>query len=425
VQMESEGYVLVGQDIICVLPTAWDGPWGTHQQVVSRLAESNRALVLELPVSPLSPFSGSHKGTWMRQLHRWQQGMRQADKPQLTILAPPPVFPLRYHKLSNYLTQVILMRCLESAQRRLGYKDPLVITFQTDSGVLVRKINARAKIYYCIDDTSAFGGWRQPAQKVRQREAELVETCDLVFAASRRLTSRLEKLGTPAYFNPNGADFRLFSQSRVMDPPTEIQSLKHPVIGFVGMISAHSFDDDLVYWLANRHPDWSFVIAGKKSGRDPDLRQFERLPNVRFVGFQALEMLPKYLAGMDVCLIPRRGTEWVKSAFSVKLFEYLAAGKPVVATWTEEFVPYQELVYLPRDYAEFEQAITNALSEDSPELVCQRMQLARENTWDQRVERFSEVVQAYLDGRRGPANSRATEASRGPGFDERMVKVNK
>jgi glycosyltransferase involved in cell wall biosynthesis len=393
-----EIFLISGHDILCLSPTAWDGPWGTHQQIISRLAETNRVLLLELPISPLSPFSGSHKGTWMRQIRRWQQGMRQGDKSQLTIVAPPPVLPFRYHKVPNHLTQGILLRCLESARKSLGYKDPLVITFQTDSGELVKKIDARAKIYYCIDDTSAFGGWRQPAKKVRQREAELVAACDLVFATSRRLTSRLEKMGTPTYFNPNGADFKLFSQSQVVRPLTLIQSLKHPVIGFVGMISAHSFDEDLMYWLAEGHPDWTFVVAGKKSGRDPDLRRLERLPNVSFVGFQALETLPSYLAGMDVCLIPRRETDWAKSAFSVKLFEYLGAGKPVVATWTEEFLPYQELVYLPRDYREFEQAIIKALREDAPELVLRRMQLARENTWGGRVERFSEVVQAYLDG---------------------------
>jgi glycosyltransferase involved in cell wall biosynthesis len=416
--------LISGHDILCLSPTAWDAAWGTHQQIISRLAETNRVLVLELPISPLSPFSGSHKGTWMRQIGRWHKGRRQGDKPQLTIVAPPPVLPFRYHKVSNYLTQGILVRCLESARKSLGYKDPLVITFQTDSGALVKKIDARAKIYYCIDDTSAFGGWRQPAKKVRQREAELLAACDLVFATSRRLTSRLEKMGTPTYFNPNGADFKLFSQSQVVQPLPLIQSLKHPVIGFVGMISAHSFDEDLMYWLAERHPDWSFVIAGKKSGRDPDLRRLERLSNVSFVGFQALEMLPRYLAGMDVCLIPRRETDWVKSAFSVKLFEYLGAGKPVVATWTEEFLPYQELVYLARDYAGFEQAIMKALREDTPELVCRRMQLAGENTWDGRVERFSEVVQAYLDGLRGPATSRPTEASRCPRFDQRILKAN-
>jgi glycosyltransferase involved in cell wall biosynthesis len=175
------------------------------------------------------------------------------------------------------------------------------------------------------------------------------------------------------------------------------------------MISTHNFDENLMFWLAARHPEWTFVVAGKKLEREPDLGRLERLPNVRFVGFQPLEMLPKYLAGMDVCLIPRRHTEWVKSAFSLKLFEYLGAGKPVVATWTEEFLPYQDLVYLPNDYTEFQQCIIKCLQENDPELVGRRIALARENTWDAHVAQFSKIVQAFLNGAHSRPSSGMTD----------------
>lgn len=390
--------MITGHNILCLSPCAWDDHWGPQQQIISRLAEANRVLFIELPVSPLSPFTGWHKGTWMRQIWRWHHGFRRGDKPKLMITSPPPVFPFRYHKLTNYLNQKILLRYLESAMERLGYKNPLLITFQADSGALVRRMNACAKVYYCTDDWSASGRWWQPAEKVRERETELVKACDLVFATSRRLASRLERLGTPSYFNPNGADFELFSQAQGVEPPPEISTLKRPIIGFVGMITPHSFDTDLMFWLAERHPEWTFVIAGKKLARDPDLSRLEQLPNLRFVGFQPLNMLPRYLAGMDVCLIPLRQTEWIKSAFSLKLFEYLGAGKPIVTTWTEEFLPYQDLIYLTRTYTEFEQCIVKALRENTPELVGRRMGLAQENTWDGRVAQFSKIVQAFLNG---------------------------
>jgi glycosyltransferase involved in cell wall biosynthesis len=390
--------MLTGHNILCISPTAWDDHWGPQQQIASRLAETNKVLFLELPVSPLSPFTGSHGGSCSRQLARYFAGVRQSEYPNLKIASPPPVFPFRYHKAANYLSQKILLRYLKSKAEQLGFQNPLLITFQTDSGVLARGIDARAKIYYCTDDWSALGRWWQPADKVKQRESELVRACDLVFATSVRLTSMQEKLGTPTYFNPNAADFSLFSQAQSMEPPKEISALKRPVIGFVGMISTHSFDENLMLWLAERHPEWTFVIAGKKLNREPDLSRLERLPNVRFVGFQTLEMLPKYLAGMDVCLIPRRETEWVKSAFSLKLFEYLGAGKPVVATWTEEFIPYQDVVSLAHTPAEFERCILKSLQENSPEFVRQRMSVAQGNTWDGHVERFSGVVQSLLEG---------------------------
>jgi glycosyltransferase involved in cell wall biosynthesis len=382
------------------LPTAWDDHWGTPQQIISRLAENNRVLVLELPVSPLSPFSGLHKGTWTRQIRRWWQGSRQSEKPRLTIVSPPPVLPFRYHKLTNRLTQNILLRCLESVAKRLDFKNPLLITFQADSGALVRRINARVKIYCCLDDWSATGRRSQPAEKVRQREMELVEACDLIFATSRRLACRLEKFGKPTFFIPNAADFRLFSQAQGADPPQELSVLKRPIIGFVGMITPHSFDADLISWLAERHPEWTIAIVGKKLARDPDLRMLEKLPNLHFFGFQPLDLIPRFLSAMDVCLIPLRQTPWIKSSFSLKLFEYLGAGKPVVSTWNEEFLPYRNIICVTRTYDEFEQCIAKSIHENTPELVRRRMGFAQENTWDGRVAEFSKIVQGFLDGPR-------------------------
>ena len=136
-----------------------------------------------------------------------------------------------------------------------------------------------------------------------------------------------------------------------------------------------------------------------------------QLSDVRFVGFQSLENVPRYLAGMDVCLIPLRQTEYIRSSFSLKFFEYLGAGKPVVATWTEGFLPYEELAYLSRNYKEFEECITKALEEDTSELVLRRMQLARENTWDQRVAYFSDIVNAFLDESRTATTDDPLEAT--------------
>src|SRR5208283_4996273 len=114
-----------------------------------RLAKANRVLFMELPISPLSPFTGSHGGSCLRQFRRYIAGVRQSDYPNLQIAAPPPVLPFRYHPQTNYLTQMILLRYLQLKSERLGFENPLLITFQADSGVLARKIRARAKIYYC------------------------------------------------------------------------------------------------------------------------------------------------------------------------------------------------------------------------------------------------------------------------------------
>ena len=387
---------LAGHDIICVSSTDWDVHWGTQQQVLWRLAETNRVLFLEVPVSPLSPFTGLRKGTWVRQLRRWQQGGLREEKRNLLIASPPPVLPFRYHKMTNRITQNILAGYIENLEDRLGFKNPIVITYQADSAALVKRLSACLKIYFCTDDWAASERWWQPPDKVRAREMDLVDACDLVFATSQRLAQRLKEFGKPSYFLSNAVDYDLFSRAQALFSPEEICRLGKPVIGFAGIIHRHSFDASLIHWLGHRHPDWTFLIVGKKEGREPDLTDLKKLPNVLFTGYKPLDMLPGYLAGMDVCLIPLPTTEWAKGAFSLKLFEYLATGKPVVTTWTEEYVPYENLVRQARTYEEFEQCVEKALGENCEELARKRMELARDNSWENRITRFSQVINDYL-----------------------------
>jgi glycosyltransferase involved in cell wall biosynthesis len=379
-------------DVICISSTDWDGYWGTQQQVMWRLAERNRILFVEVPVSPLSCFTGLRRGTFIRQIKRWFKGIRKLEKANLLIASPPLVLPFRYHKYTNVISQNILGSYVKSKVAGLGFKNPILFTFQADSGHLVSQVDAIAKIYYCTDDWSASERWWQPKEQVKLREIELIQSINLIFAVSQRLRERLRKFGKPTYFMPNAADYDLFSTTQMKKRDESIVGSRAPTIGFVGIITDHSFDPLLISWLAERHPEWSFLIVGQKMGKKTDLTQLGKMSNVSLVGYQPIDKLPEYLAGMDICLIPWRLTDWTKSAFSLKIFEYLAAGKPVVAAWTSEYEPFSDCVYLAKTYEDFELAIVRALKEDGPDLIRRRMVLAKENTWDKRVERLTNIV---------------------------------
>ncbi|HHI68278.1 MAG TPA: glycosyltransferase, partial [Planctomycetes bacterium] len=116
--------------------------------------------------------------------------------------------------------------------------------------------------------------------------------------------------------------------------------------------------------------------------------------------FQPRESLPAWIEAMDVCLIPWPESRWVKRAFSLKLFEYLALGKPVVSSWTREYLPYRDLLYLARTPGEFEKGIEAALAEGGgraggkrAELAKRRIEAARANSWDKKVEAFLRALE--------------------------------
>jgi glycosyltransferase involved in cell wall biosynthesis len=389
--------LLSGYDMICIAPSTWAVSWGTQQQMAWRLASQSKVLFVEVPVSPLSPFTGIDINSWYSQIKAWLQGPRALEKATLLIASPPPVLPFRYHGFTNYISQQVLLRYVNRMADKFHFRNKILITFQADSAVLVKSLQARLKIYYCTDDWSASGRWWQPEPLVRKREQELVEACDFVIAVSQRLLHKFEQFGKPVYFLPNAADYDLFSRACLGRVASDIGVLKRPVIGFIGLITPYSFDPNLIIWLAQRHPEWTFVIIGKPVSGEPNLTALNAFSNIHMLGFKPLNVLPQYLAGMDVCLIPWPESDWTKSAFSLKLFEYLAAGKPIVASWTEEYLPYKELVYLASTYEEFERNIKYALSETDRGLVKKRMQLAKNNTWDVRFAYLNNIIKRFLD----------------------------
>ena len=95
--------------------------------------------------------------------------------------------------------------------------------------------------------------------------------------------------------------------------------------------------------------------------------------------------------------MPSVRSDLVDSVFPLKLFEYLAAGKPVVATRTEELTPYEHLISLVDTPEEFLAAVRLAVSDNSPARVEARVQAAKANTWDERVEQLSQLVHSHLE----------------------------
>jgi glycosyltransferase involved in cell wall biosynthesis len=166
-------------------------------------------------------------------------------------------------------------------------------------------------------------------------------------------------------------------------------------------------DVDLIEHLATRRPDWSLALVGLVKG-DAPLARLQALPNVHVLGFKPMEQLPGYLKRMDVCLVPYALNEYTHHIFPLKLYDYMAAGKPIVASDMAELREDDGNGYtIAHSPDEFISAIEKAMDEDTPERAAARRELARQNTWDHRVEELSDVI-ASAGG--APASKRPRHA---------------
>lgn len=253
-------------------------------------------------------------------------------------------------------------------------------------------------LYDCIDDFSAFSEVSNVSAAL-ELERYMTERSSLVIAASKMLCERLSKINSSCFYVPNAADFEHFNMaSQNKKVPAEIAGLRHPIIGYIGAV----FDwinIELICRLADIHPDYSILLVGPVHFGLDKLRKYS---NIVMVGTKHYNVLPQYLACMDVCLIPFMINKLTLSSNPIKLYEYLAAGKPVVSTALPEIRNNaSHVVYIGESNEDFikkvEEAVTEVRRNESEMVKSRRINFAKDNSWDRRVETIEKLLRKHAN----------------------------
>jgi GT2 family glycosyltransferase/glycosyltransferase involved in cell wall biosynthesis len=231
-------------------------------------------------------------------------------------------------------------------------------------------------VYDCMDLHLGFSNHSFQAEI---DEEKLIKNSDLVIASSHHLFNHIKQYSSNSILVSNGTDFDFFHQAKDPIPIDDLNQITAPIIGYYGAI-ADWFDTDLIGMLAADHPEWSFLLIGDTYLSD--LKPLIGLKNVYLPGEKPYTEIPKYLSHFDVCLIPFRQSSLTHATNPVKMYEYLSAGKPIVATRLDELTHYSDYLFLAESKQEWEAAIQNCLSEEkTPALLKKRYSFAKANTW--------------------------------------------
>jgi peptidoglycan/xylan/chitin deacetylase (PgdA/CDA1 family)/glycosyltransferase involved in cell wall biosynthesis len=275
---------------------------------------------------------------------------------------------------------------------------PTVLTTLPFAGWLIEGLRRRALVYYCTDD---YSNWPSADWKtIRRAEAEIGRQADLVLAASRALFARHESSGCCQYY-PHGVDFHHFASTQQPQAiPTALARLPGPRIGFFGLVY-EKLDFGLLAAVARQFPQASVVLIGRVAYYPGWLTT---VPNLHLLGSRPYEELPRYLAGLDVLLIPYAIDDFIGQSSPLKLRECLASGKPTVSVDVAECRAFQPHVRVACNTAAFLEHLRQALSEpqDSP-LVGARQRAVQLDTWEQRADQLrSYLAEADVIGRNAP-----------------------
>lgn len=390
--------------VVCISDLFWDEHWSSEQQIMSRLARRCRVLYVDRPVSILSFFTGTSDASVGRQWLRWLGGGMREEGPNLTVLTPAPLLPLRYNPFVNRINSWIRRQSIKRALRKAGGDTPVLWIYAPDAGELVGTLGEGYSIYYCADDWGAGSQWWNSGRDIRAREMELAAKVDLVVGTSTNIVKRWKETHRNTLLVTNGGDVDSFKVARNpnLEIPEDLKKIPAPRIGYVGFVDAR-FDTSLYTRLAQARPDWNFVIVGPLMEKQVNLAQLKRLPNVHFLGPRTRGELPSYLKGFDVCTIPYICNKLAESIFPLKLFEYLAAGRPVVSTGLPELAGYVNSLHVTHTPEEFENAIEKSLTDPLPAVS---ESFLSQNSWEAKADSLWATIQRAIALKRHSADAK-------------------
>ncbi|MEZ6072010.1 MAG: glycosyltransferase [Pirellulales bacterium] len=327
-----------------------------------------------------------------RRLLRGLSRPRQVE-PNLWVFSPL-VLPWHNRVATRRLNERVLAGALQRVTRQLGFRRPIVWTYNPLVEPLISRLDASLVVYHCVDDLGAVPG--APTDVIEACERRITADADLVLTTSRNLQRRLEPLNPAATsYLPNVADYEHFSTARADGPlPEDLRAIPRPRIGFIGAVSHYKVDFELVAEVARRRPDWHWVLIGQVGeGQPQSLPEVLDAPNVHLLGPRSYGRLPDYLRGFDVATIPARVNPYTESMFPMKFFEYLAAGCSVVASNVPALDEFSHACQLVAGADDFTAAIARVLAGGGPDMAT-RDELARRHTWTWRAQEIHALIEA-------------------------------
>jgi glycosyltransferase involved in cell wall biosynthesis len=328
------------------------------------------------------------------------------ELPEVIAVQPPLTVPINwmnpgkgYDRWFEFNNRIIL-NTIKQVIKDYDIKDFVYLNCFNPyyAGALPKELGAKLSMYQCIDDMTEEAYTAKHGARV---EEEAIRNSDIAFFTSRNLLKMKRHLNPNSYVLHNAVDITIFEKAleKPLPRPKELENVRGKVIGFTGNINEYRLNYPLFKQIAERHPDKTLVMVGPLNSDCYKEYGLDKMPNVILTGGKHIRELPAFLQHFDVAIIPFLKNKLTASIYPLKINEYLAAGKPVVATnFSEDIRSFADVVYIAENEESFVKSIDRAIAENSAELIEQRVLTAKQNTWTERVRQFWEIVDQHLVG---------------------------
>ncbi|MDP3392873.1 glycosyltransferase [Sediminibacterium sp.] len=397
--------MLTGRDIIIVGQQPWDVEIGSNcKNIALEFSKHNRVLYVNSALDRVSLIKGSTDPKIVKRnniIKHKESGLVQIN-PSMWNLYPDTIIEsinwIKIHTVFKYLNRINNERFAKSilnAIQTLGFSDYILFNDNDmfRSFHLKELLKPKLTVYYSRDYMLAVDYWKRHGEKL---EPKLIADSDICVANSTYLADYCREYNPHSYYVGQGCELDLFMKYTSTELPIDVQQIKGLKIGYVGALSGLRLDIELLVEIAKAKPNWSILLVGPED--EMFLKsQLHELSNVYFLGSKSPSLLPEYIHSFDICLNPQVVSQVTIGNYPRKIDEYLAMGKPVVATST----PFMEAVfsghtYLAKTAREYIDLIAKAHKENTNDLENARKDFASTHTWENSVAEIYKAIQKHL-----------------------------
>lgn len=260
---------------------------------------------------------------------------------------------------------------------------------------LHKRIGFRACVADIIDDQRSWDIDRGHRRKLDESYRQTLSLADIVLANCAPVAKSFQSYArAPISVVPNGAE----RFDKIVDDVPLMEGLRspgRPTIGYAGTLRDR-IDWNLLAELVQSRPDWSFVVAGSAE-ENPNVTALAKFANVRFLGVVEYPNLPSFLRSIDVAIVPHVINELTNAMNPLKIYNYLAAGVPIVSTEAPNINELASFIHVAHNAKEFESAIAACLA-DNPSVAtsASRSACLEEISWESRVDAILGLLRPYL-----------------------------
>jgi glycosyltransferase involved in cell wall biosynthesis len=389
-------------DIIVIGIQPWDTEIGSNcKDIALEFSKHNRVLYVNSPLDRITSIRDKNDPKIKKRVR-----INKNQEPDLVELGPNMwnLYPKGMVESINWIKNTtlydilnkrnnrIFAKAIQSAIERLGFKNYIVFNDSSMfQGLYIKELlKPLFYVYYMRDYLVKNPYWKRQGVRL---EPELIRKSDVVVNNSTLYTNYGLQYNKHSYMVGQGCDVSMFNDTlNTIHPAEDLLSIPGPRIGYVGFLSSRRLDIELLAQIAKEKPDWSIVLVGPEDNVFSS-SELHDITNIYFLGSRDPSVLPQYIKGFDICINPQLVNDATRGNYPRKIDEYLAMGKPTVATATEAMEYFKDFTYLATNSTEYVTLIQKAIDENSPELAQSRINFANQHSWENNVQEIFKCIE--------------------------------